>query len=105
MNTARRDHVEVRRADHLLHQSETWHQTRRLVAYLEAMDHHINTISDPQSAAAVREWHRWATNWTHGADPLANTIAVPIIPSHTWRADPAPPRMEPLLTWDHTFIR
>lgn len=105
LNAARRDHVEARRADHLLHQSETWHQTRRLVAYLEAMDHHINTITDPETAAAAREWHQWATDWSHAADPLANTIAMPTIP------EPTPGELTPHLHgWspyspDHTVFR
>jgi hypothetical protein len=80
MESARHDYAQEYRAKVLVRQSREWLLARELRGYLDAMDEAIMDISDEEAMLSAREWQNWAEQWVKFLDPMAGSLAMPVVP-------------------------
>ncbi|GAA1439335.1 hypothetical protein GCM10009641_46810 [Mycobacterium cookii] len=68
---------EHRLAAVLRDQVERWEDARRLDEFLQALDDHIATMSQPEAAASAVEWRRWVARYTAQRSPFRQPVRMP----------------------------
>lgn len=78
--------VELRehhRSQTLNEQAARWAQHQAINTYLDALEQHLTTSTEPDDIAAAHEWLDWARAHQRATNPLSSRIAMPADPEAT----------------------